>query len=178
MMLMDQFMPECDFFEHHEIHVRAPAAHVYSALLSMDMGESLIIRWLFRLRGMPRGALTLRGLVTSGFILLGESANREFLLGIAGRFWKRDILLQHLAADEFRDFQREGFAKAAVTFFLTPLQEAATRVITETRVRCLDDASLRRFRLYWLLVGPFSAWVRREMLWLLKKKAESIYPRI
>jgi hypothetical protein len=39
-----------------------------------------------------------------------------------------------------------------------------THLVTETRVVCADPAARRRFALYWLLIKPFSAWIRRDML--------------
>ena len=39
-----------------------------------------------------------------------------------------------------------------------------SRLSTETRVRAADERTRRRFRLYWLLIGPFSALIRRRWL--------------
>jgi hypothetical protein len=39
-----------------------------------------------------------------------------------------------------------------------------TSVTTETRVLAPDAGSRRAFRLYWLVVGPFSALIRRRWL--------------
>ncbi|TMB67768.1 MAG: hypothetical protein E6J43_07850, partial [Chloroflexi bacterium] len=39
-----------------------------------------------------------------------------------------------------------------------------TRLFTETRVRCLGVPSRRWFRLYWLVIRPFSGLLRRSML--------------
>src|SRR6185436_10365551 len=38
------------------------------------------------------------------------------------------------------------------------------RLITETRIAAADRAALLWFRLYWLIVGPFSALIRRRWL--------------
>ena len=48
----------------------------------------------------------------------------------------------------------------------------ATLLKTETRVLCLDEASRRRFRLYWSVVGFFSGIIRREILRVIKNSAE------
>jgi hypothetical protein len=37
-------------------------------------------------------------------------------------------------------------------------------VETETRIRYFGDAARRKFRAYWLLVGPFSGLLRRALL--------------
>jgi hypothetical protein len=39
-----------------------------------------------------------------------------------------------------------------------------TRISTQTRIRALGGGARRRFRLYWLIIRPFSGLLRREML--------------
>ena len=48
---------------------------------------------------------------------------------------------------------------------------ATTRLVTETRVQCLDAASSRRFGLYWVVVRPFSGLIRRAMLRAVAREA-------
>ena len=45
-------------------------------------------------------------------------------------------------------------------------------VTTETRTAATDPTSLRHFARYWMLVGPFSALIRRLMLRIAKSDAE------
>jgi hypothetical protein len=45
-------------------------------------------------------------------------------------------------------------------------------VTMETRVTCTDQDSRRRFRRYWLLVGPFSHLLRKTALRVYAKKLE------
>ena len=45
-------------------------------------------------------------------------------------------------------------------------------MITETRVRCVDDRARRRFALYWLLIKVFSGWLRRDFLRKVARIAE------
>ena len=48
-----------------------------------------------------------------------------------------------------------------------------TRLATETRVHARDVAARRRFRFYWLAVGPFSALIRRRWLSAARRAAET-----
>jgi hypothetical protein len=50
-------------------------------------------------------------------------------------------------------------------------EPGTTRLVTETRVQCLDTASRRRLRLYWLLVRPFSGLFRHAMLGAVAREA-------
>jgi len=46
-------------------------------------------------------------------------------------------------------------------------------IVTETRIVCTDADARRKFRLYWRLVGPFSALIRRILLRSIKGDAEA-----
>jgi len=107
-----------------------------------------------------------------GFIPLGETPSQETLLGAVGKFWTRTADLQRLAPASFREFDRAGYAKAAWNFALHEQSGGVTRLTTETRIYCTDPQSRRRFRLYWSVIGPFSAWIRRETLRILKERLE------
>lgn len=174
-------MPTYDFDEKHEMIVRASAETVYAALDSFDFNESAVIRWLFRLRGLALNdscgavaqTLTLRDMTKFGFVVLGEKPNKEILFGLVGRFWQPNGDLQEINAEDFRGFDKSVYAKAAWNFALTESAAKETRLTTETRVQCTDDASRSQFGFYWTFVKPFSGWIRAEALRLAKEKAEA-----
>ncbi|MDQ4123553.1 MAG: hypothetical protein M3209_19115 [Acidobacteriota bacterium] len=170
-MLIDDFMPSYDFSETHDIKIRAKADNVYRVLNTVDLCESPVIRLLFRLRGMPAGKTTLRELRKMRFEILGENENQEIVLGLTGRFWKIKGDIQQIKSEDFRNFSEKGFAKAAWSFSLDD-KGGTTRLKTETRVRCLDEKSRKDFGFYWTLIQPFSGWIRKEMLKIIKKHAE------
>ena len=165
-------MPTYDFRETHNIDVKAPAEKVYQALNTCDLCDSTVIRWLFRLRGMPSTGLTIRQLSKMRFEALGKRENEEVLLGLAGKFWTPTGQLQKVNADNFREFDKKGFAKATWNFSLNELDKTNTRLTTETRIKTLDEKSLSRFGFYWAFVQPFSGWIRNEMLQIIKKSSE------
>jgi hypothetical protein len=181
-MLIDSALPRYDVSEKHAVEVRAPVDEVYAAVRRCDLGRAKIAMLLMRLRGLPAGLpvpsrLTLDDFLRAGFILLGERPNRELLLGLVGRFWTMSGELRRLEAAGFRDFDEPGFAKAAWNFSLTGRPDKTVLLETETRVYCPDAASRRRFRLYWLFVGPFSGLIRREALRAIRRNAEEVYGR-
>lgn len=171
-MLIDEFMPSYDVGEGHEIDVRASIETVYAAMNSIDLNESRIIRWLFRLRGLPSTKITLRDMKKIRFAVLGEVPNNELLFGLAGRFWTASGDMQRVNENNFRSFDKSGYAKATWNFSLERVNEETTRLRTETRVRCSDATSRAKFRLYWRMIRPFSAKIRREALRLIKRRAE------
>src|SRR5436189_73997 len=115
--------------------------------------------------------LTLDRLVAGGFLRLGEREGREVALGLVGRFWMPSGGRVKVRPDAFGDFGESGNAKVVWTFAVEPLGTGTTRLVTETRVQCLDAASRRRFRLYWLVVRPFSGLIRHAMLGAVAREA-------
>lgn len=170
-MLIDEFLPKYDFIETHDIKIGASAEKVFGVVDEVDLCESPIIRALFFLRGLPNGHLRLKDLKNSGFEILGIEKNKELLLGLAGKFWTIGGAMQKVNADNFREFDKKGFAKAVWNFSVEG-DANESLLTTETRVRCLDDASRRSFGFYWTFIQPFSGLIRREMLKIVKKKAE------
>jgi len=78
-------------------------------------------------------------------------------------------------ADDGRsaEVRHYGKTKAAWSFHLTQATHDEVSLETETRVYCTDGVSRKKFRLYWTVVGAFSGIVRREMLQIIKRNAES-----
>jgi len=179
--LIDQFMPRFDAVERHARTVAAPPAVVYAALWRADLGASPVVRLLMALRALPgtrtshrrSGAarLTLERAIAARFIVLGQRPPHEIALGAIGRFWTAASKPVRVAPDAFGRFQEPGYAKAVWDFTLAPHGNGATLLTTETRVWCADAASRRRFRLYWLVIRPFSGLIRRVMLRSIAREA-------
>ncbi|HXI94399.1 MAG TPA: hypothetical protein VNO24_30870 [Blastocatellia bacterium] len=181
--LIDEFMPVYDASEFHETTVHAPIEKVYDALRTANLGDSPIIRFLLRLRELPAMLTTggrkrnlklnLDAIIKGGFVLLGENPPNEIALGLVGRFWTLSGSRFRVNAEEFASFDLPGYAKAVWNFSLVEESAELTRLATETRVRCMDDASRWRFRLYWALIAPFSGLIRREALRTIRRSSES-----
>jgi hypothetical protein len=180
-VLIDDFMPTFDVSERHHTMVQAPAERAYQATRQLDLARSRIIRALVAARSIPllvRGrhprpqTMTMDELVRAGFVWLGEDPDREMVLGIVGAFWKPKGGVRRIEASEFAAFDEPGVAKAAWNFRVIPDGDDRSFVITETRVRVPDEASRRKFVLYWAVIGSFSGVIRKQALMLIKRDAE------
>jgi hypothetical protein len=171
--LLDEFLREEDVASRHSTLIHAEPDVIYSTLNTVRFSDSPIIRWLFRLRGLRSSPGGLSGLSGSGFIPLADRPGEAIALGIVGRFWTPTGQVRRLRPEEFRDYHEPGTAKGVWVFVIEPVEPGVCRVVTSTRVACADAASRRRFRFYWLLVGPFSGLIRREGLRLIKRSAEA-----
>ncbi len=174
-MLIDSFAPNPDAVETHSIVINASAKEVNSVLWTADLGGSLIIKFLMGLRSLPefilrRGcvpprkrAITLQTIVDSGFGILANQPD-EIVLGVTGKFWRPTGNLSPFKREDFDRPVSPGFARGVWNFSVKEDQPGRTTLSTETRVACGDDASRRKFLVYWFFVRPFSGLIRRIML--------------
>ncbi len=170
--LIDKFLPDYQFREHHARKVRCRPAQALAAVKTCDLAASAPVRTLFRLRGLPSDGMTLAGMEAVGFRLLGERVARELVIGLVGRFWTPSGGIHRFEPADFSALDGPVWARAATNFHAVAVSSTITRLTTETRVWCPTAASRRRFRLYWWLIRPFSGWVRIEWLRLVSQQAE------
>lgn len=172
--LLDELMPRFDVSAAYSSHVRATAAVVYHAVLETDLANSRLARILMVTRGLRGTAKTFRfeDLPPRGsFFTLGSAPPREVVAGVIGRFWTlRSGVIEGDRAS-FDAPLAPGTAKAAWGFRVDDAV-GGSLLTTETRVLCADEDSRRRFRRYWILVGPFSGVIRREALRLIRAQAQ------
>ena len=164
--LLDEVLPEFDFRSRHARRVDAPPEWVAEAVDIFRLGRAASL--LFKIRGVHLPSGSLRDAITgSGFTVLAEQPGVEVVAGTNGRFWAvREQAHMEAPPDleTFRAFDRPGWAQAAVSIRIEPLEDGSTHVTTETRVRCIDDAARRRFAIYWTVIRFFSGWLRRDFL--------------
>ena len=169
-MQLEHYLPQYDVSEWHRIFVPVSAARSYEALKRADFSRSLLVRVLFRLRGIPIEGLPT--FIERMFIVLYDEPGREIVWGMVSRpwLWRYESGRLELDAAGFERFAQAGYAKIVWNFAFEERNEG-TVISTETRVRCEDAASRRKFRAYWFVVGPFSALIRKEMLRIVKAAA-------
>ena len=176
-MLLDRFLPTYEFSERHSTVVAAPRDAVRRALDEWRPSESWLWRPLLIARGLgtPKGTLR-QWAEATGFLCLADTED-EIVYAQAGRFWslnERAALVSPRTPEELLAHDDPRAAIAALNFHLEPLAPGRTRLVTETRVHALGPQARRRFRLYWLLIRPFSGLLRRSMLAGIKKRAERL----
>ena len=116
----------------------------------------------------------MKDLLDVGFLIVDELPNTELVLGLVGKFWTLTGEIERVDATKYRQFGSSGYAKVAWNFAIDETSPGAVRLSTETRIKCTDDHSRRRFKLYWLLVGRFSGLIRKEMLSCVKRRVELV----
>ena len=140
MPLLDDWLPEYDVVERHDAAVPAPPERALELALGSPAAPDRIVAGLLRARGLPA-----RGRTIGEFF--GGAEFRQ--LGRTPTEWAAAL-------------ERSGL-KIAIDFRAEPIP-GGSRLSTETRVKATSERARRRFRLYWLAIGPFSALIRRRWL--------------
>ena len=164
MAAIDDWLPRYDVHERHEIYLPVPPKRALELVISLPAASGPIVRLLYGARGMTARDESLeRFFLAHRFVVLSR-APTEFVAGAVGAVWRPRGGLVHLGgADAWRNAELPGTIKAAVDFRAEPTA-TGSRLSTETRVLASDKRARRAFRLYWLVVGPFSALIRRRWL--------------
>ena len=181
-------MPSFDIAARYRVGIAAAPTQVYATLLRADFSRPWVVRALMGLRLVPgllhsprlmwqrfggarrTSRATLADLSHSDFVLLEQAPHREIVLGITGRFWTLATYVVPIPPDRFREPLAPGLAQAAWNFEVTPTPAGAD-LTTETRIRCADPATLRRFRRYWRVVAPGSGLIRLAILRQVRREA-------
>jgi hypothetical protein len=178
---LDEFAPAWQFHEVHSMRIDAPAERVYAAIRDIRADEIRLfglLTWIRRGgRDLPESVLhpgdrpLIEVATRSGFIYLADDPPREVVIGtiIARPRRARDPLTPEL----FRAQLRPGYILASMNFVVHPLGPDASLVTTETRVFANSERSRRRFGVYWRVIYPGSALIRRMWLRAIARRAES-----
>jgi hypothetical protein len=146
--VLDQLLPRYRVREYHETLVRATPEAALAALLSLPATSDGVIATLFALRGIRSRGMRIRDLM-AGMGLHPTTTAREYA-GV---------------------FSPTAGIRIGVAFWAEP-HAVGARLATETRVEAGGLARVG-FALYWLVIGPFSALIRRRWLTAAKRIAES-----
>jgi hypothetical protein len=178
--LMDRHLPAYQFAERHDILVAGSPQRILDAVEAYDFDGDRLAPRLMAVRQLPArllatffGASKPPAFGMKSFTPLGRDGDTEIAVGLAGRFWRPDGGLVPLPdAAAFAAFNEPGAAKLVLAFAAEP-KGRLTRLVTETRVHCLDRRALVNFTPYWLVIRLPSGLIRRRMLTAIKQSVEA-----
>jgi hypothetical protein len=185
---IDDFAPVFQFEEFHEIEVDAPPEKVYRAVREVTAGEIRLFQTLTWIRS-PRSPRSSRQggsrcdesilnapadrpildvATSSGFLWLAEDTPREVVVGMVVVSSGPE---RPTSPEAFAALAGPGYAKAVMDFRIEERGDGRCRLTTETRVFA-TGAARQRFAVYWRLIYPGSALIRRMWLRAIKDRAE------
>jgi len=180
--LLDDAMPEYQFFEKHSARVHARPEQVMQAVRQSTFGDLSSLVTLMTIRGVVLRApfhksgdfldkRVLDAFSSSGY--LTGNGNREVVMCGGGNVRaKRGLGVRTL--QEFSDYREQGAVKMAFNFSAEDAGNGWSTVSTETRVLATDDLTRRGMGRYWRLIVPGSGLLRRQWLDGIKRRAESM----
>jgi hypothetical protein len=173
---LDDIMPVWQFDERHRRHIAAPPERVFAAIREVRAGEIQLfnlLTWIRRGgRDLPENILNpgdrpiLDVATSSGFMPLVDDPPRELVIGTAVVRPRRGAVTPEMFASVPR-----GYALAAMNFAVASDGGGGSIVSTETRVCVNGPVATRRFRVYWRLIYPGSALIRRMWLRAIARRA-------
>jgi hypothetical protein len=177
---LDEFMPEWQFDERHELTIAAPPARVFDAIRHVRADEITFFQLLTWIR---RGGRQLSpGILNAGvdrpildvatatsFVWLANDPPHEVVVGtvIAAPAGTRG----RLTPEVFKKTLPPGFVLATTNFVVTPDGRGGSSVVTETRVFANSPRVRRLFAAYWRTIYPGSAIIRRMWLRAIERRA-------
>lgn len=177
---LDEFAPRWQFREHHSLRVDAPAERVFEAIKQVRADEIFLFHALTWIRRggqwQPESILNagnreslIEVATRSGFVILAEDVPRELVIGtvVMAPTGTRGLL----TPQTFQMSLPPGFALATMNFLVAADGPNASFVSTETRVFANSDTARRRFAVYWRVIYPGSAIIRRMWLRAIQKRA-------
>jgi hypothetical protein len=149
---IDDVLPRFDVHEVHSIPLALPPARALEVALAAPVTADPLVRALYRLRGLRTGGTIGEALTRIGMEEVVRS-DEEVVFAGAGRPWRLHGEMGPLAG-----------AGAGTVRIAAGFSADGSRLTTETRIAAVDGDARRAFRRYWLVVGPFSALIRRRWL--------------
>lgn len=183
---LDEFSPVYQFSERHSVEVDADPEQVFRAIRTVTPDEILLFRtlvWIRRLgRPGPESILSapertplVEVATRTSFLLLAEEPDRELVFGTLVLAPPGFRPRERPTPEDYKRLSAPGFAKAVMNFRVEP-RDGGSLVSTETRVFATDPASRRRFAVYWRVIYPGSALIRRMWLRAIRLRAEGLAP--
>jgi hypothetical protein len=175
MRAIQRHLPNPRHIELGRIAVDAPPDAAWQAARHFDGATIPWVRLMFDARALPARALGhapeedrrlgVDQVIESGkgFMVVEERPGEEVVVGAVGRFWHMDIPFAQVAPADFASFDEAGWGKVAWAIRVEPYGRGSL-IAFELRTSATDDASWRRQRRYFRVIGPTSHLIRASVL--------------
>ena len=179
--VLDDSMPEYQFFERHSARIHARPELVMQAIRQSTFGDMKSLATLLKIRGAALRIHDTGGLLPDKRILDAFSASgylsggsEHEIVMFGGWNVRANRRLEVHTVQEFADYREQGAVKMAYDFNVEDAGGGWSTLTAETRVAALDDLTRRGMGRYWRLIVPGSGLLRLQWLEGIKKRAEGM----
>lgn len=161
-------MPDFHARTLHVQRVEVSPERLWHAAQTVRVRDTLTLRPLIALRFGPYAPspdTTFRELFRRPPFTLLEESTHSSISGLAGRLWALGGAFAAIeGAEDYAAFAEPGTAKVALLNQVRPNGRSGSEIVSEGRVWCTDRSARLRFTPFWALVGPFSRFIRLDLL--------------
>lgn len=167
------------------IEISASTDLVYSAITTVDLGQSRLLRiltppsgrarrWHGGTTSLDRPPFRLTDLRRHEAMVLADEPGIGIMLGAIARLWSVRPSLQRVPPEYFATVQRPGFVKITASIETSFLDESRSEAAVDIRFHPLDESALRHFRMGWPFGRLIVNVVEREVLSLIVRRARHL----
>lgn len=186
---LEDALPDAPFSEHHTRVVNHPIEEVWPQCLAVTAREIRTLGPLMALRTIPSRFSSSRTVtadapeplldvfVDEGFVLLRQDEEPSdgravVLFGAVSRFWSvaHNAPLPFDSPDAFLAFDEANYGKTVARLQAIDLGNGSTQIETTTLVDGTDEASVKKFRPYWMIIRGPSGLIRRSWLAAIERR--------
>ena len=153
-------------------HLERGSRDVWMEVAVNPEGGSFHLSTVERESHTARKESMLQALLDSGFLLLREIKDRELVVGIVEWMAPGGSGMPPGQPEGFVSFTDPGAVKIAANFRVENSGGGWSKVTTETRILATDRQAKEWFGVYWRLIHPGSAIIRRTWLEAIRRRAE------
>lgn len=174
MSLNNKYLPEYNYNERHSLKITGNSEEVMKEIQNIQVHDDFFIKLAIAIREFPnkicqKSKEQKQPFSLENFTLL-EKNNTQIAFGLIGQFWKSDYgQVKFENSAEFLAFEKLDYVKLVLYFDINQINSSSCHVTTETRVLCLGEKALIKFRPYWYLIRPVSGFIRRRILLNIQK---------
>jgi hypothetical protein len=186
---IDALLPDYAFNEFHEVCINAPIDKVKQVLTVTGVKDIPVAHLLMSVRGIADEDVDLSDRASNNQVGAETISTPDFnFFVVSPDEWITVMILKSViitnnsdkpappeisTLEQFEAFNDPGYIKVAVNFRFIRKSDDQTILTTETRNNGITLKDSRVFGIYWRIIYPGSAIIRRVWLDTIKKKAQS-----
>ena len=184
--LIDGLNPDREFTDEISVTVSATPAAIFDAAMRVTANDMPVAKALGTLRYLPGRLLGrkrassdaapfIQTLLDNGTVILADEPEHELVFGSAGKY--HQLLDQEprpfKTADDYHAFHHADYQQLVMSLRVTPTSTPGlNQLVLEHRTHPLSEESRRKFRRYWRVIRPPGAFVTKQLLGAIKRRAE------